>query len=210
VVLTSAQIGDVLSGRLSEVRFPIDQPPAWAVGEVVRLLRHNEEDPRPRRSSVYVRVTDWYAAPAASGEGEEWVVEFRPATAPHETRLLTPAARPKGSEHGYTNLPGLAMGGSTDPGEAVDDATLEQFRRDAEERFRRHRVRLARARAHERSKWPLDVRMRKAAAAAKQNGIDVRSELRDLRRMRSRGRPEGVLAEQMARIERMAYREPDT
>ncbi len=209
MVFTSSEIGDVLAGRLSEVRFPIDQPPAWAVGETVRLLRRNPDERRAKRSSVYVKVVAWYAAPCEEGPGEEWVVKFRPATTPQEVRLLTPAGRPKGSEIGYTNRLGVAMRGTADPGEAVDDETLERFRKEALDRFQRHRIRLARARRHERQKWPLDDRIREATAEAKRTGIDIRKDLRDLRRMRARGRSEGALAEQMAHIERLAYREPE-
>lgn len=200
MVLSAAQIGDVRAGKLREARFPIDDPPECEIGDVVRLKRAANP---PRLSSVFVKVKDWYPTDPPL---EEWVVEFERVPEPHPARLLAPITARR-FDRGYTDVPELAFIGGPDPGEAVDDEWLERFVKDGALGFYRHRVRTARERHQERSRLSIDERIERARAAARERHLDVRSEIRELKRMIAKGQPHDVVLGQLKRIERIAHRE---
>lgn len=204
MICTSAEIGDILSGKLSEKRFPIDQPPVWGDGDIVRLQRKNESDRRPKGTSVYVKVTAWDVVDTQNGE--EYALWFHPSPAPHTTRGLTYSARPKGSEKGYTNVPGYMMKGEPEALTEVEQEELTKFRQS---KYYHYRVKLAREAKEARKSLPIQERIEKAIAAARENNVDVRSNVRTVRRLVNRGKPIGVILQNLVVLERRAYREPE-
>lgn len=107
------------------------------------------------------------------------VVTFELDTSTH-LRLLSPAGKPRGDDHGYTDNPSDAMSGSSDPGEAVPLRVQDEYSKDAAEKNKLLRL----VHAEQRRKLPLDERLRLLEVDAKT--IDITKELRVIRQRTAR------------------------
>lgn len=203
MILTAEEIGDVLSGKMTEKRFHIEEPPEWGKDDIVRLKRKGSRG----YTSHYVKITDWDIVTVHGEDGmrEEYALWFQRCAGPHESRLLTYAGRPKGSEKGYTHLPGYAMKGEP---EALSEEEQSDISRAQREKWYYHQLKRCAENKVIRSEWPFEVRIERAIAAAKANNVDIRSNVRTAKKLRSLGKPQSVIEQHMRILERRAYREP--
>jgi hypothetical protein len=110
--------------------------------------------------------------------GEQWRTTDvgRGLIAAHAPRLLTFAAHPRGSEHGYTDDPAKAM---RDEPEAVDESVDASNRRSAHAREHEDFRQLV----EDRQDWRIEDRLRAVLDDARARGVDVLD--RDLRVLRN-------------------------
>lgn len=105
---------------------------------------------------------------------------------------------------GYTENPSMAL---LDAGEAVDLQTQAQFARQALQRDQQRKIKRDAAAKRDRELLSIEERMLQARATARLNSISVHQEMKALTHMQRRGRSEGLVVQELERVERIAYRE---
>jgi hypothetical protein len=132
-----------------------------------------------------------------------WVIRVAPD---HDVpRLLAPAARPKGSVHGYVASSSVAM---PDEPEAVPTEVLDpKWARGAEGRQRKAKKSAAERAQKDREFLSFEERLKRARDAARLNNVDVSSETFLLRRTIQRGQGDEARRRRLEAVERVAYRE---
>lgn len=197
MIVERSQITHALAAKATEFRFPAEypHPPEEGVGELAPVRAGQGKEP-----VFWVHVTNWFF----DDDTDEYVVEFRKVPAPDVPRLLMPAARPKGSELGYTDKAYLSL---RDEPECVDVETAERFARDGRERDERAaRLRSKRAQ-RDRELLSLEERMVNARRAARMNEVDVHAELRVLRKFQMQSRSPAAIDRQLKLLEGRAFRD---
>jgi hypothetical protein len=170
---------------------------------ITRIDREPLEDLTPEKAIADGWATDtdfldnWtirHGDPPVRTIEHVWVLHLQ-VVPPEETlHLLTYSARPRGSEHGYTNNPPDAMRAEPEAVDRTYAQTLTQRARAVDD------VR-ANAAAAQRETLDLDARMLALAFIAKRDHIDVRGDLRQVRHLRKRGKNEEALSH-LRRVER--------
>lgn len=197
VVLPPDVIGEIMDGQRTTlpVTFPAE------VGSTIGL----KTGPN-RRATCLMDIV------ACDPDPGGYTIRLRPHVYEDTPRLLhsryrrppTWAADEPGQ---YTHMSAFAMIGSMDPGEAIDPVTQERLTREARERDDRRRGRRQRAAKRDRGLLDIEERVIRARSAASSNRISIHAELRAIRHMQQRGRPEGLVISELERVERLAYRE---
>lgn len=200
MILTTSQIGEVVSGKLNEVRYPINEPPIWGDGDIVQI---KNGDRNHRGTGVFVQITAWDIV--TTPDGEEYALWFRKSNSPHETRGLTYSARPKGSEKGYTKIGGHMMRGE---GEALTEAEQEERSRQGREDHFHHRLRSAKELKERLKNLEPQKRVELAIEAAKKNNVDVRSNRRMVQRLIDKAAHPAAILQHLQILERRAYKWP--
>jgi hypothetical protein len=200
VILSTQQIADVINGKLNEVRYPIDEPPIWGDGDIVQI---KNGDRRRRGTGRYVEITAWDIV--TTPEGEEYALWFRPCNSPHETRGLTHAGRPKGSEKGYTKVGAHMMKGE---GEALTESEQQERSKQGREDFFHHRLRTAKEEKEYLKTLSPQERVDLAVKAAEKNNVDVRSNRRSVQRFIDNKAHLSAVLQHLQVLERRAYKWP--
>ena len=136
MILTKPQIADLHRGKLTELRYPIDEPPPEEVNGVYAVFTSRGKEP-----SAWVRIMGFEVWTDPDDQHEEWLLRFAKVPAPDVPRLLMyNGRRPGRTELGYTDIPAYAM---RDEPEAVDEKTQKKITKDGWTGFRdreRHRI----------------------------------------------------------------------
>jgi hypothetical protein len=182
-VATPEYIGDVMQGRRDEIplrEYPDDRLPLalWVDGN-------------DKPTCLLEIVASWY-------DGEGWTVKVRAWTFEHESRLLA-----ADSSRGYTKVPYLAL---TDEPEAVPDDYQDHLTMRALSRHVKRRRKDSLAAQRDRELQDLLHRVDEAMAAAKSNHMDVRDDLRAVRRMHAQGKVSAAMV-LLRETERRAHRD---
>jgi hypothetical protein len=203
LVFTSQEIGEILAGKKTEVRLPIDEPPIWEKDDIVPIYRQNEGKP-VSKTKAFIKVVGFDVVTDFE-EGEQWVLWFQSSPSPHSPRLLTYAARPKSSEKGYTHLPGYAMKGEP---EALSEAEQAVRSKERREKYGYFLAQLTKERKAYLRTLDFETRIQLATEAAKANNIDIRSNRKTVKKLIASGRPESVIVQNIMIMERRAHRWP--
>lgn len=184
VVLAPDHIGEVMRGERTTL--PVIDPAP--IGSLIAIKRA-----RNRRPTCLVSVT--HCEPDPDGH----TLTIRVAASEHEPRLLA-----ADSSRGYTNDPRLSLKGEGEavPQDVQDEITMHAIARDA-----RRRRTASVAAQRDRALQTVLERIDNARAAAAGNYVDIRDDLKAITRMHRMGQPEHVIARELDRIERIAYRE---
>ncbi|HTE62660.1 MAG TPA: hypothetical protein VK631_20045 [Solirubrobacteraceae bacterium] len=87
MILKRHQVAEIVTDTLSELRFPIDDPPAFDRGEIIPVASSLYTEP-----DCWIKITGWWP------DGAEWVVTFARAPRPREMarQFLASNGRTKG------------------------------------------------------------------------------------------------------------------
>jgi hypothetical protein len=204
-VATPEYIGDVMNGRRDTI--PLREYP----DDAIPLALWVDGNDKP---TCHLEIVDcWW-------DGEGWTVKVRPWVYQHKPRLLRAGSPLTGggkarllsgrkrqfknkqakdpSERdwtpdaalGYTASPELAL---QDAGEAVDTGTQDAFTMAALRRHVKRRRKDSLAAQRDRELQQVVDRIQAAETAARANHIDVRDDLRAVRRMHQQGREAAAL-----------------
>jgi hypothetical protein len=184
VVLPRDRIGEVMRGELNEL--PVIDPAPVGARVAIKTARN-------RRPTCIVQVTD--CVPDDGGH----TLTVRTIPLDHEPRLLA-----ADSSRGYTRDPRLAL--QHEP-EAVDEQyqdhlLMRSMHRDAK-RKRENSI----AAKRDRALLSVIERIDLAKAAARQNHIDIGTDLALLRRSMRERRSEQAISRRLEDIERRAHRD---
>lgn len=172
MILPKPEVQAILKGA-REIRFPSDyaHPVEEGTDEVAPV-----RTARGREPVCWVIVEGW----GFDDDTDEYVIELRRCPAPDVPRLLLPAGRsPSRTEIGYTDIPGLAMRGNSDPGEAVDQTTQDKFTKEGWAGYnQRERHRLI-----DRRMLAIEERLKLAWGDGKRMGLDLSDNLRAIDRI---------------------------
>lgn len=187
VVLPKPALRELLTGDRTQL--PVTDPAP--VGSVIAA----KVAPK-RRPTCLLRVVDCQPDP----DGHTLEVRVQPHE--HQPRLLA-----ADSSKGYTDKPYLALSGEPEAVEpdVQDQITVRAGLRHSKRVHERETVALA-----SRRLLTVEERVEKARKAARANYVDpelVRRELRALRHMQRRGRPDSTVQVHLEAFERVAYRE---
>jgi hypothetical protein len=177
-------IGDVMSGQLRELPVSVEAP----VGARVAIKTR-----RNRRPTCIVEVT------ACDPDDDGFVLSVRTIPLDHEPRLLA-----ADSSRGYVTDPrmALAMEPEAVPAEYQDHLLMRSMRRDAK-RKREQSI----AAKRDRELLTVLERIDRAKQAARENHVDIGTDLRLLRRSMSERRSEAAVVRRLEDVERRAYRD---
>ncbi|HTE59403.1 MAG TPA: hypothetical protein VK631_03575 [Solirubrobacteraceae bacterium] len=185
VILPKDIIGEVMRGERSTL--PVELPANIGAIVAVKVARN-------RKPTILLTVTACEPDP----EGYTLTVRARPLE--HVPLLLA-----ADSSRGYTSDPRLAMVGEP---EAVDTGSLDvRWRFRAGRKHEKAVTEKQDVARRSRELLSTEDRMRNARDAARLNHVDVRDEMKALAHMQRRGRSEGLVVQELQRVERIAYRE---
>lgn len=198
VILAPDHIGEVMRGERTTL--PVSVPAE--IGTVIAL----KTGPR-RKATCLMDVAD------CQRDAGGYVITLRPHVYDDDPRLLhdshhRPPAWASDEESGqYTFVPVFAMGGSLDPGEAVEPELQDQFTLAALGRDAKRRRATSLAAKRDRELLSIVERIELAKAAARENRVVIHSEVKAITRMQANGRSDGLVDQQLERIERLAHRD---
>jgi hypothetical protein len=161
------------TGRVNLVRVRRGDPPKCRITiQAVTDARHGDITDQQARAEGFKNTQDaldHYDTVGLKPDDPVWIISFE-LDRMAEVRLLH-----RHSEKGYTTQPHEAVHGE---GEAVDEATLDEFARKARENHKPH----VHDRDTKREARTLQRRLREATIRAERAGIDVSPELAEIRR----------------------------
>jgi hypothetical protein len=184
VVLPRDRIGEVMRGELQQL--PVHDPAPVGAKVAVKVARN-------RRPTVIVQVTDCQPDP------EGFTLTVRTIPLDHEPRLLA-----ADSSRGYTRDPRLALQHEPEavPEEYGDHLLMRALHRDTK---RRREQSLAARR--DRELLTVLERIDLARSAARENHVDIGTDLNLLRRSMTERRSENAIARRLEDVEARAYRD---
>jgi hypothetical protein len=177
MILPKTIVRAILDGA-REIRLPADypHPVEEGSGEAAPVRTKAHGDP-----ACWVLVTGW----TFDDDTDEYVIEVQRCAAPDTPRLLhsshhrPPAWATVDDPGQYTDRRAFAMGGNSDPGEAVDPATQAQFTKEGWDGFNAR----ARQRLVDRRLLAIEERMRLAWGDGQRLGIDLSENLKQIDRV---------------------------
>jgi hypothetical protein len=183
VILDREHIGEVMRGERHEL--PVHDPAPVGAKVALKVAAH-------RRPTVTVEVTD------CQPDDEGHTLTVRTIPLDHEPRLLA-----ADSSRGYVDFPARAL---PDEPEAIEEWRQDQYTMRAIGRHVKRRRKDSLAAQRDRELRDVLDRIDQAMQAAKSNHMDVRDDLRAVRRMHAQGKT--VAAVQLLReVEHRAHRD---